>query len=238
MTMPGTRDEWGRWLAARAGDFTVCVLFCTRLRFARAAPVGGADLAAALWALPLAGVVVGVIAAVVYALARELGLPAWPAAALTIAATAALTGCLHEDGLADTCDGFSGATPARKLEIMRDSHIGVYGACALALALLLRVGAVASLADGSLVAGALIAAHTAARATLPVFMHFVPPARADGLSSAAGQPPREQALAAAVLGIVVLVLGLGFAPALAAVIVLVVVAVLTALLSWQQIGGQ
>ena len=39
------------------------------------------------------------------------------------------TGGLHEDGLADTVDGFGGgATAARKLEIMDDSRIGTFGA--------------------------------------------------------------------------------------------------------------
>ena len=43
-----------------------------------------------------------------------------------------LTGAMHEDGLADTCDGFwGGHTLARKLSIMKDSQIGTYGTCAL-----------------------------------------------------------------------------------------------------------
>ena len=88
---------------------------------------------------------------------------------------------------------------------MRDSRIGTYGVCALVLSILIRAGAFASLADPGLVAAALIAAHGAARATLPVLMFLVPPARADGLSFAAGRPSREQARRAAVLGIVILV---------------------------------
>ena len=68
----------------------------------------------------------------VYALAHKIGSPPWVAAALAVAATLAVTGCLHEDGLADTADGFGGGdTRERKLEIMRDSRIGTYGVCAL-----------------------------------------------------------------------------------------------------------
>jgi adenosylcobinamide-GDP ribazoletransferase len=249
MMIPGTRDDWARWLAERAGEIKTGILFSTRLPFAHAAPSGGADftqgalakavLAQALWALPLAGIVVGLIGAAVYALAHRLGLPAWPAAALCVAATMALTGALHEDGLADTIDGFGGGeTRERKLDIMRDSRIGVYGVCALAVSILIRVSALASLADTGLVALAVIAAHGAGRATLPVFMYFVPPARADGLSFAAGLPSREQAAAAGVLGILILAVCLGFEPALVAAILLAIVVALVARLSLAQIGGQ
>ena len=61
------------------------------------------------------------------------------AAALALAATLAVTGCLHEDGLADTADGFGGGRyRERKLDIMRDSRLGTYGACALMMSLILR----------------------------------------------------------------------------------------------------
>ena len=70
------------------------------------------------------------IGAVVYAIGARLGLAAGPAAALALAATMLATGCLHEDGLSDVADGFGGGkTRDRKLEIMRDSRIGAYGAC-------------------------------------------------------------------------------------------------------------
>ena len=101
-----------------------------------------------------------------------------------VAATVLVTGCLHEDGLADTADGFGGGgSKERKLEIMRDSRSGAYGVAALVLSILLRVGAIASLVDPALVAAALIAAHAGARAAMPVFMAAVPRARHDGLSA-------------------------------------------------------
>jgi adenosylcobinamide-GDP ribazoletransferase len=234
----GTRDDWGRSLAARTGEVHTAIMFSTRLPLGHAAPVGGAELAEAIWALPFAGLVVGVIAAVVYAVAHRLGVPAWPAAALAIAATLVVTGCLHEDGLADTADGFGGgATRDRKLEIMRDSRIGVYGVCALVVSLLIRVGAVADLDPGP-AAWALIAAHGAARATLPGFMFFVMPARSDGLSSGAGQPTRQHAVAGAVLGVLILLVCLGFERALIAAALLAIAVALIARLSTAQIGGQ
>ena len=239
MTTPGAWDDWAPWLAERVHELQTSVLFSTRLPLPRGLPIGGAALGQAAWAFPLAGVVVGVIGAVVYALAHRLGLPPWPAAALTVAATLAVTGCLHEDGLADTADGFGGGeTRERKLDIMRDSRIGTYGVCALALSILIRVSALASLADPGLVAAALLAAHAAARATMPVVMFFLPPARSDGLSFAAGRPPGVRAGIAAVLGILILAFSLGPALAFVAVIALAIAVALMAQLSSKQIGGQ
>ncbi len=232
-----TIDE--TWLKQRADDLKASILFLTRLRFGPAMPVGGVAIAQAAWAFPIAGVLVGLIGALVYTLAYRVGLPAWPAAALSVAATMVVTGCLHEDGLADTIDGFGGGrTRELKLDIMRDSRIGVYGVAALTLSMLLRVSVLASLGAPGLVVPALIAAHGAARAMVPAFMFFVPPARGDGLSAGAGQPPRESAAAAAVLGVLILALCLGVLPGFAALILLLIVIAFLAWLSLAQIDGQ
>lgn len=232
-----TIDE--AWLRERAGDFRAAILFLTRLRYGPAPPVGGAAMAQAAWAFPLAGVVVGLIGAAVYFFGYRAGLPSWPAAALAVAATVAVSGCRHEDGLADTVDGFGGGgTRQQKLDIMRDGRIGAYGVCALALSILLRVGALAGLAAPAAVALALIAAHGAARAVLPAFMFFVPPARSDGLAADAGQPPRESVAAAALLGLLLLIFCLGLGPGLLALILLAIVTAFLAWLSVSQIDGQ
>jgi hypothetical protein len=104
----------------------------------------------ASWALPLAGALIGLLAAAAAACARR-GSGA-PRGGGRRSPPLVATGCLHEDGLADTADGFGGgATRERKLEIMRDSRIGSYGACALILSLLLRWSALASLGEPAVV---------------------------------------------------------------------------------------
>jgi len=220
-------------------DLRTGLAFCTSLPLAHSAPGSGADVARASWTFPIVGAVVGMVGALVYWLADGVGLHPFVAGVLALAATVLVTGCLHEDGLADTVDGFGGgATRDQKLEIMRDSSIGAYGASALALSLMLRAGAIASLADPTLVAPALIAAHAGARATLPVFMRLVPRARHDGLSADAGQPPGGNAWLASLLGVIVLWLALGFSGALVACLL---VAMATGLMAWltrRQIGGQ
>lgn len=225
------------WLRARVDELQASLRFLTRLRYGPQAAQSG--LAPAVWAFPVAGVVVGLIGAVAYWLAHRLGLPSWPAAVLALAATMAVTGCLHEDGLADTVDGFGGGTSREsKLAIMRDSRIGAYGVCALALSVLLRASALSSLAQPALVLPALIAAHAAARTAMPVLMHLVPPARSDGLSAAVGRPAGERTALAAALGIVIVVFCLGPLAGLEAIVLVAIAATLLARLSLSQIEGQ
>src|SRR5258708_2073017 len=227
------------WIADCANDLKASVALLTRLPVGRTAPDAGADISRAAWAFPLAGVLVALIAALINAAANKLGSPPWVAAALAVAATLAVTGCLHEDGLADPADGFGGGdTRERKLEIMRDSRIGTYGVCALMLSILLRVSAIAALGNPIVVLWALVAAHGGARAAMPVFMALVPPARGDGLAYAAGRPSGDRVITASVLGIVILAFGLGPMLGRAALILLRVAIVLMAWLSVVQIDGQ
>src|SRR4030088_1447904 len=98
MTTPGAL------LHGLVRDLKIFVIFCTRLPLAHAEPIDSGDIARASWAMPLAGALGGLIGAAVYWLPSAVGLPPLPAAALALAATLAATGCLHEDGLADTAD--------------------------------------------------------------------------------------------------------------------------------------
>ena len=81
---------------------------------------------------PVVGALIGAAVGLLCLGLRIVGVPDLPAAALAVAATAIVTGGLHEDGLADVADGFGGGSDAqkRRLEIMRDSRIGTYGVCA------------------------------------------------------------------------------------------------------------
>jgi adenosylcobinamide-GDP ribazoletransferase len=222
-----------------AHDLKVCLLFATCLPIPHGAPVGGGEIARASWALPVIGALIGLIGAVVYAVAYRIALPPLIGASLTLAVTVAVTGALHEDGLADTADGlFGGRDRAARLEIMRDSRIGTYGAAALTLSLLLRVGALASLAGPAAVALALVASHAAARAALPAFLHLVPGARSDGLAAEAGRPPQASVALAAALGVVTLMVALGAGRGLAACLLLLATLAALRRLCLKTIGGQ
>ncbi|MFB9978414.1 adenosylcobinamide-GDP ribazoletransferase [Mesorhizobium kowhaii] len=218
-------------------DIALCLVFFTRLPL----PVfdfRGRSLAAAIWAAPVAGLVVGLIGAIVFATAERFGLAIGPAAALALVATVLTTGCLHEDGLSDVADGFGGGkSRGRKLEIMRDSRIGAYGAMALALSLLIRWSALSEFVEPTQALFALIAAHAASRGVLGAFMHLLPPARSDGLSADAGTVSIETAIAGAVLGAIPLLL-LGLGGAIVALILLGLLFAAFRTLCVNQIDGQ
>jgi adenosylcobinamide-GDP ribazoletransferase len=138
--------------------------------------------------------------------------------------------------VADSFGG--GATRERKLEIMRDSRIGTFGVCVLILSFMLRVAALTNLGDPGLVAVVLVAAHAAGRAPIAAFMRLIPPARTDGMSADAGRPSQGTAMVAIFLGLVSLMIGLGFAAGVVAVGRLAVGFGFMAWLCKRQIGGQ
>jgi adenosylcobinamide-GDP ribazoletransferase len=220
-------------------DIRTAVSLSTILPVGPSKPIDPGEIARASWALPVAGLAVGLAGAIAYAITRKLGLPTDPAAALALVATILASGAIHEDGLADTLDGFGGGkSREQKLEIMRDSRIGTYGACALVLSLIARWSALATIADPASVTAALLVAHAVARAQLPVFMWLIPPARPDGLSAGAGQALPQSALIAAGIGFLCLVFGLGFAKAILGLFLSSLVGLGWAWFATRQVGGQ
>ena len=220
-------------------DIRIAISLSTILPVGLAARIDDGEVARASWALPVAGLVVGLAGAIAYWVARKMGLPSDPAAALALAATVLVSGALHEDGLADTADGLGGGeSREQKLEIMRDSRIGTYGACALILSMIARWSALATIAEPAEVAMALLVTHAAARAALPAFMWLIPPARPDGLSAGAGQPPSQSAIIAVGLGILCLVIGFGPGKAIMGLILLSIAALIGGFIATRQIGGQ
>jgi adenosylcobinamide-GDP ribazoletransferase len=222
-----------------AMDIRIAVSLCTILPVGPATPLDEGEVARASWALPVAGFLVGLIGAVTYSIADRLGLATGSSAMLALASTIVLTGAMHEDGLADTADGLGGGRSRdHKLEIMRDSRLGTYGACGLIASIILRWSAIAGIAEPHSVAIALLVSHAAARAALPTFMWLVPPARLDGLSAGAGQPSQQSAIIALLLGALCLIFGFGPSKAMVALLLLALTGLILAQLAMRQIGGQ
>ena len=201
-------------------DTGLMLRLLTRLPAPAAGPVVfGGRLARALRTIPLVGAIVGAIGGLAYIAALWLGLAPLIAATLAVLATLVATGAYHEDGFADTCDGLGGAFEReRKLAIMQDSRHGTFGVAAIVASLLLRVAALAAIAEPGLVFAALIAAHAAARAFLPVTMFYGNAAKSDGQGFAAGKPETASAWAALALAAIIALVALGLValPALAA----------------------
>ena len=121
---------------------------------------------------------------------------------LIVATTAFVTGAMHYDGLADSLDGlWGGWTPAQRLEIMKDSHIGVYGVVGLVSFLGLQAALYGQLTNQDI--WPIIGIMAMSRAVMVPVMTWLPNARASGLSAQVGRPTRSTATLAILIGAIV-----------------------------------
>lgn len=169
------------------------VAFLTRIPMPKRAHERGFIPAAVPW-FPVVGAGIGAAVGGAARIGALAGLPPLAAACAGAAAGLALTGALHEDGLADTFDGLSiGRSRQRMLEIMADPRLGAFGTSALVVSILLQVSALAALAvlPGAAVVTAAAAAHSSSRAwaALAFALPRLPRAAADSLASLYGQDP-------------------------------------------------
>ncbi|RXS98211.1 adenosylcobinamide-GDP ribazoletransferase [Silvibacterium dinghuense] len=222
-------------------DLLSAVQFLTRLRVPTP-PYEQDSLARAVKFFPLVGLLIGSGSA---ALDRALTphLPALVVALLVVVYMIAITGCLHEDGLADAADGFGGGWDREKvLAIMRDSRIGTYGAVAVVLSVLARVLLIASLPQTHVSAYLLVAPVLSRWTTLPLSF-ILPPARNSSADQVDGQGARIARLTTSgslVIGSVlslVMAIALLRSHALAPVLASLVMTLVTALYYRYRIGG-
>lgn len=151
-------------LAEEGAVFLLALQFLTRLPLPADLGYTPERFAATPRWHPGVGALIGALAGLAYALSASVYPPAL-AALLSTAAGLLLTGCFHEDGFADACDGLGGgATRERALEIMRDSRLGTYGSAGLGTMLAGKVLALAALPSAA-VPMILVAAHAASRAS-------------------------------------------------------------------------
>jgi adenosylcobinamide-GDP ribazoletransferase len=136
----------------------------------------------ALAAFPLVGFLIGCILFCFYKLLTLLcNCNPVTVAVLIVTIETILTGALHLDGLADSCDALLSphTTTEKKLEIMKDSRIGVMGATALILALLLKITLIAELL-GQHLPSILLIYPAVGRWTLVFFLFMSPYLRKSG----------------------------------------------------------
>jgi len=230
---PSDTPWWGR-------DLVVATRFLTRLPLPTL-DTGDRNLMRASWCFPVVGAAIGVAGGAVAWFGQSMGLPTTASALLAIAATAVVTGALHEDGLADLADGFGGGiNKERKIAIMRDSRIGAYGVLALILAVGLKVSAIVAImeaGDLALTITALIVAHAGARALIPPVTVVLENASDSGLGDMAGKPKTSTVQAALVIAVALCIVLLPFSTALIAATAGCAAAAAVALLARRQIGG-
>ena len=120
-------------------------MFYTRLNVAKWVKHEESSLKNCTKYLPFVGWIVGGASALTFILFSTL-LPLYPSVILSLLISVLITGAFHEDGLADTCDGFGGGWNKDKiLAIMKDSSIGTYGAIGLILLFAMKVTLLAEL---------------------------------------------------------------------------------------------
>jgi adenosylcobinamide-GDP ribazoletransferase len=178
--------------------------FLTRLPVPFSRTLDAPPLAETMRMFSVVGALIGVGLAGVLLTGRYLQLPHTLTALLAIALGLLVTGALHEDGLADTADGLGGGkTRERRLEIMRDSRIGSYGALALIIAVGARVSCYVALMEHQAAAIVLVLAgcQSFSRALMVDLLWATRPARLDGLAVYAGQPRRGVAMFAISIGL-------------------------------------
>lgn len=217
-------------VSASVHSLLASIMFFTRVPCGRWYRYDARHEARACVFLPAVGWLVGAVAAGVYLLAAQW-LPANVAVVLAMCATAIVTGAMHEDGFADFLDGMgTGGTAQRRLEVMSDPRLGVFGAVGLFLVLLLKYATLSALFDGSilgapayaaLVVAVFIGAHASSRlaavAILAAYDHARPQGGRKTASVARRMSGSDLALAS-IFGLVP-VIGLaliGGAPLLAA----------------------
>ena len=124
--------------------FNTALSFLTiiRLPFSSGRLATAEELAAGFSFFPLVGLILGVCCFLIAGAFQYFAPPPLPALAVT-AALAVLTRALHLDGLSDLADGiWGGYTPERRLEIMKDSRIGAFGALALVFLILFKAASI------------------------------------------------------------------------------------------------
>lgn len=218
-------------------DLRLAVAMLTRIPMPHPDGASPAYVARAPRVFPVIGAAIGGAIGLVYLALLGIGIPVAATAALALGAGMLLTGGFHEDGLADLADGFGGGRDkTAKLDIMRDSRLGTYGALVLLVTFAAKLSALTSLPSSSVVVS-LIAAHALSRAPLSAVALYLPSARADGLAAAAGKIVPQVAAIAAISGLVIVLVCLPVIDALLATAVAAGAAVVVATLAKRQIGG-
>ncbi|WP_394203209.1 adenosylcobinamide-GDP ribazoletransferase [Shewanella waksmanii] len=145
--------------------FLIAIGFFTRIPIPASVRIDAERLNQASRYFAAVGVVIGLASAICFVALSQV-LPTSVAIIAAMIVSVIITGGFHEDGLADTADGFGGGwTVADKLAIMKDSRLGTYGALALVLALLAKFVLLSEIAllDHYYVAASLVLGHCLSR---------------------------------------------------------------------------
>ena len=234
--MNDTSKNWLAKLDLAPTDIAAAFTLLTRFPLPVDHAKTGERAAHAAWAYPIVGAILGLIAGTIALTLATIGVQTGISAAIAIGALMLFTGALHEDGLSDCADGLGGGTTIqRRLEIMKDSRIGAYGAAALGAIILARWSGYDAIITVDWL-WAFIAVGAASRLPMVLVMYAMPLARPDGLAATVGLVTAPIVLIATLLTLVICVLAIGLLG-----VPLILIAVLACLplcyLAWRRIEG-
>lgn len=160
-------------------EFAAALTLFTRLPLWKWIDIPASSYSTSVVFWPLTGWVTGGLSMCVF-LGMSCLIPVMPALVIAIVVQLIFTGALHEDGLADFCDGFGGGRDKESvLSIMKDSHIGTYGVIGLICYYLLIISLLGSLSP-LMVALTIIAADPFSKFCASQLINLLPYARKEG----------------------------------------------------------
>jgi len=163
--------------------FLAALRFLTIIPLLRGREVSPEDLARSTGYFPVVGLIIGLLLAGLHWLLGWF-LPAAVVNILLIIFLAVITGALHLDGLADTCDGIaSGKTIEERWQVMRDSRVGSFGIVGVCCLLLVKYVSLNNLPLG-LVTHSLVLMPVISRWAMVYTVFAYPYARPSGLGKA------------------------------------------------------
>lgn len=157
-------------------SFLAGLRFLTIVPFSWHGEKDGEFFQPSLFYFPVIGLLIGAVVATT-TLALSTLVPDLLLTVMAVLLLAAISGCLHLDGLADCADGFFSHRPKeRALEIMRDSRCGAMGVIVLCALFLLKIASLGSLSASHLII-TLFLMPVVGRSAIVCTMALVPYAR-------------------------------------------------------------
>ncbi|MBI4552601.1 MAG: adenosylcobinamide-GDP ribazoletransferase [Candidatus Latescibacteria bacterium] len=216
--------------------FLIAIQFLTRLPMPRSLVASEEEISQAAAFFPLVGIVVGGGGALFYALLRPF-LPATTCVLLVLIYSVLITNGFHEDGLADSLDGFGGGwTRQDMLTIMRDSRIGTFGTLGLVFLVLAKYNLL-SMLERPQVWRWLIVAHTASRWTVLPLCLWLPYAREQGQGQLVARRIGWSAMAIATFTLIAVLLLLPWSAAFVTLAMIAAVVVISGLYYRSRLSG-
>jgi nicotinate-nucleotide--dimethylbenzimidazole phosphoribosyltransferase len=155
--------------------FFTSLMFLTRLPCPSFVDHHPAYILRSMLYYPIVGSIIGAFAANFFLLFSFLSSSKLVGAAGASAASVWLTGCFHEDGLADVFDGYGGGWGKEQiLRIMQDSRIGTYGMVGTFLWLVMKIGLLSQFENNADIWTAIVSAQCIARFTVMPMVYLFP----------------------------------------------------------------